>query len=532
MRILLTLAFAVAIFDVQAQRFFLDSFSSQNGYKVFNPANPIGNSLPYGNHFIFTSDSGRNNNPQLMYIENSKIHSIADSFSNAQIPADFQITYQSGYYYYTLYDNIKGYKLYRFKTTGNVSPPDLVNTNYPTVFNPLQGFSLKSGSIYMFNDSAGYLQLLAFNTATMSFQSNLQIGKYKAVNTKAAIVGGKMYFNVVNELNQEILYAVLIALPPTLTALDTISRSNANLSLSALQYLDGNIFYASYDVVHGYELTRYDLQSQSSKVILDLAPGNADGIYSNNIDGHFGGGGTVANNNAILLFNGSTAPGSLGYQLYAYNLATDSIWIVHQLTRVPVNGSLNARCANFQFVMSGTYSYSALYFSGMSDTNRVLWMYDGVDTPKIVSFPGVPYLRNPGIITGTSYFVNQPPHAQAELYFTGSNDGVNKIYRIIDTMLQVSVEPSLHNKPIAVRLYPNPTTGDVRIDLASASKQKVDISVINTHGQVVYRNKEYVPNGHNHTINLPLAHLPAGIYICHIINKYGDLLHAGKIIKQ
>lgn len=532
MRILLTLAFAVAILDVQAQRFFLDSLSSQNGHKVFNPGNPIGNTLLYGNHFIFTSDSGRNNNPQLMYIENKGIHYIADSISNAQIPADFQITYQNGYYYYTLYDNTKGYKLYRFKTTGNVSPPDLINTNYPSVFNPLQGFSLKNSSIYIFNDSAGHLQLLAFNTATMSFQSNLQIGKYKAVNTKTAMVGGKMYFNVINDLNEEILYSVFIALPPTLTALDTISRSNTNLNLSALQYLDGNIFYASHDVIYGYELTRYNLQSQSSKVVRDLAPGNADGVYSNNIDGHLLGGGTVANNNAILLFTGSTAPGSLGYQLYAYNLATDSIWLVHQLTRVPVNGSLNARCANFQSVTSGTYNYSALYFSGMSDTNRVLWVYDGVDTPKIVSFPGVPYLRNPSIITGTSYFVNQPPHSQAELYFTGNNDGVKKIYRIIDTMLQVSVEPLSHNKPIAVRLYPNPTTGDARIDLVSVSKQKLHFSVINTHGQEVYRNEEYVSSGRNHTINLPLAHLPTGIYICHIINEYGDLLHAGQIIKH
>ena len=63
---------------------------------------------------------------------------------------------------------------------------------------------------------------------------------------------------------------------------------------------------------------------------------------------------------------------------------------------------------------------------------------------------------------------------------------------------------------IALKVYPNPGDGQFRIEMASADQQRVNLSVFDAQGVVVYSQKDLMTN--TGQLRLNLSHLPSGTY--------------------
>ncbi len=77
-----------------------------------------------------------------------------------------------------------------------------------------------------------------------------------------------------------------------------------------------------------------------------------------------------------------------------------------------------------------------------------------------------------------------------------------------------------------LHVFPNPTTGDFRIVSNDLDVQMLDVSVINSSGQIVFEKKFLFSEN---TVNL--SDQPKGIYLCNVITQDGHL-HTLKIIKD
>lgn len=70
-------------------------------------------------------------------------------------------------------------------------------------------------------------------------------------------------------------------------------------------------------------------------------------------------------------------------------------------------------------------------------------------------------------------------------------------------------------KELNVQMYPNPTKGNVQLTMHAQQSNKLNLSVANTLGQVMFTQNQTLEQGMNQ-ISLQLHHLPAGIYLLRI----------------
>jgi hypothetical protein len=76
-------------------------------------------------------------------------------------------------------------------------------------------------------------------------------------------------------------------------------------------------------------------------------------------------------------------------------------------------------------------------------------------------------------------------------------------------LTQTIARPSLDEKTLVV--YPNPSTGIVHLTISGLEGRKVDVSVLNVIGSVVYRESLSELNDH-YTKTLDLSRLANGLY--------------------
>ncbi len=81
------------------------------------------------------------------------------------------------------------------------------------------------------------------------------------------------------------------------------------------------------------------------------------------------------------------------------------------------------------------------------------------------------------------------------------------------------------NKEMSLNIYPNPTSGNLTIDLGT-EQENVEVKILNISGQIVY-NQKYESTG---TINYNIEG-PAGIYFVNVISGDGKM-QTRKIVKQ
>ena len=82
-----------------------------------------------------------------------------------------------------------------------------------------------------------------------------------------------------------------------------------------------------------------------------------------------------------------------------------------------------------------------------------------------------------------------------------------------------------------IKVYPNPTTGQLNIIYQAASTQKLNLDVFNVIGQTMF-NKIYELNAGLHTIVLDAADYAKGVYILNLQNDTSGSKYQSKFIKE
>ncbi|MDL2215219.1 leucine-rich repeat domain-containing protein [Dysgonomonas sp. OttesenSCG-928-M03] len=116
-----------------------------------------------------------------------------------------------------------------------------------------------------------------------------------------------------------------------------------------------------------------------------------------------------------------------------------------------------------------------------------------------------------------------------EFVYDDSGNRVERKVIVLDTRAaQTITEPKVLTEKIAnhsVKIYPNPTQGQINIDIDNADSISADVSIFTLNGKLITKDKVQTSGGH-----LDLSNNPAGIYILKI-NIDGEV-SSWKIIKK
>ncbi|RYZ48428.1 MAG: Omp28-related outer membrane protein [Sphingobacteriales bacterium] len=97
------------------------------------------------------------------------------------------------------------------------------------------------------------------------------------------------------------------------------------------------------------------------------------------------------------------------------------------------------------------------------------------------------------------------------------------------------VQPlSINNAPsivTSVKLYPNPASDVVTLEMDIEKAQRVELAVINSIGQVVYTKGAAQLNAGSQSINIPVNNLPSGMYSLIIKTENGNVAQKFNVIK-
>ncbi|MEL6653973.1 MAG: T9SS type A sorting domain-containing protein, partial [Bacteroidota bacterium] len=90
----------------------------------------------------------------------------------------------------------------------------------------------------------------------------------------------------------------------------------------------------------------------------------------------------------------------------------------------------------------------------------------------------------------------------------------------------VSIEPQFNLR--SWRVYPNPTQGQVQLELEWQQQTKANLSLLDLQGKVIEARR--LPKAIKHQEKLDLSQLPAGVYIMRIQSEETSLIR--RIVKQ
>ena len=121
-----------------------------------------------------------------------------------------------------------------------------------------------------------------------------------------------------------------------------------------------------------------------------------------------------------------------------------------------------------------------------------------------------------------------------------TNDLSNPIYNNdYERMLFDSIRPCskvlsivefIKNKSVEIKIYPNPCSYTLNIELKEISNEPVSIEMYNLNGKQL--SKSYIDQPNSKTINQNVSNLVSGTYIIRILNKNMLLLGASKFLKR
>ncbi len=89
----------------------------------------------------------------------------------------------------------------------------------------------------------------------------------------------------------------------------------------------------------------------------------------------------------------------------------------------------------------------------------------------------------------------------------------------------VTGETSIPVGKSPIKVYPNPTSDVIRFDMQGESKV-MDFELMDMQGQTVLRQKV------SSSEEISTRHLPQGIYAYRILNKKGEMMYSGKMVKE
>ena len=88
----------------------------------------------------------------------------------------------------------------------------------------------------------------------------------------------------------------------------------------------------------------------------------------------------------------------------------------------------------------------------------------------------------------------------------------------LEAIIPTATENEIENGQI--KIFPNPTNGDISIEFKAENTSKVDLHLIDISGKMVSNQKHNVIPNQKNTLTIPLksANLPTGTYFIKIIN--------------
>lgn len=109
--------------------------------------------------------------------------------------------------------------------------------------------------------------------------------------------------------------------------------------------------------------------------------------------------------------------------------------------------------------------------------------------------------------------------------FVATNDHGNNLY-LDNINLAMQIATGIRNNSgfeSGIRMFPNPTTGTTELQIGSQKTGKVNVSVINTLGQVLFTKSASVNEGFN-SVQLDMSSYPAGVYLVSIDTNRGPIV--------
>lgn len=356
--------------------------------------------------------------------------------------------------------------------------------------NPLQGDNINDRGLWMFDVEQNTLSHLAY----IDFPAG-----------SVTVYNGDIYY--FNSHKADHLYRYNISTQETTEIATGIFTDNANINIHYTTVLNGKlIFKVSDDPINGEELYTYD--GNEVRMITNLAPGKYNSV-----------GATSKPYNGKIYFAGNTyTKDEYGdFNLYSYDPANDNIKLIHSF------GKDSVRSGHPQTFYIGN---NKLYFTAYQKASgQQVYEYDDA-TDQVTRLTNEP--------NDDRKFYPMAYHVwRGHLYFTSSGKDMpfndQDVYRIDLSQRPTTVNTAI-NTP-QVKVYPNPTSGDARIDIQLPRAAKVSVTLTDVSGRQVCE-QHGMSSSLNHSITIPMAPMASGNYIYTITDEHGAAISGGKLTKQ
>jgi hypothetical protein len=198
-------------------------------------------------------------------------------------------------------------------------------------------------------------------------------------------------------------------------------------------------------------------------------------------------------------------------------------------TFTTVSAPTCAAPTNFAYVSSTGSTATVSWTNSTGPTTYVVSVRVAGSTAAYLNYNGTSNPRHMGGLTpNTQYEAYLRGYCAATQQFTTSSP------LIYFNTGALSKSPALVEYPEGVKpevkMYPNPTSNELNIELLSENQSITSIKVMDMSGRVVKQTQSVTFEGVN-TINVSLSELTAGMYTIQVVNN-DKLMHIGRVTKN
>lgn len=333
------------------------------------------------------------------------------------------------------------------------------------------------------------------------------------LEVKMALVNGKYYVSQ-KHITSSSYYCDIytVDVPNKKLSAAAVPNSYNTAGISGLADINNDLYFVGYTAAWGTELYRYSGSGPSVRLSDINTNANLDG--GNSMNPPF----NLAVYDNRLYFAASDGVDNLS--LYEYTPGA-----LNANTRIYKNPNKFIRFNPIDFYV---FHNRLLMFARSNQTSiHQPYIYDKADTPKQLAVLQASTAPN-------SYPQRYYTEYNNELWFAASDTFHNvQLWRYNDSALGPPPQAVYDiAPPVAVRLYPNPSSGDAVLSLSLSSPQTLSLQLTDMSGRVVYTRALQAYTAGEHTIVLPTNRQPAGVYLYSIANANGQVLNSGRLVKE
>ncbi|OSZ81712.1 hypothetical protein CAP35_00130 [Chitinophagaceae bacterium IBVUCB1] len=358
---------------------------------------------------------------------------------------------------------------------------------------------------------------------------------------------GKIYFDANDGINGEELW-VYDTTSNTATRLTDVNNAGSS-TVSSITVYDTLIYFTAFNNTVGTELYSYNPNTNSTMLVSDIeagisssSPNNLTVIAGKLYFTAF----TTANGRELYSYNGmnvmrltdivvgsnssinNTSTGAkiiaaLGTKIYF--AGNDGTNFGHLYAYDPANGNTALVYRTNPIGNSNINTIFAvknkLYFGAENGVNgNELWMYNGTATPSMIAD-----IYSGSLSSSPTDFLQM----DKTIYFraTDSANGT-ELFSLMDSTLSIKNIAFAGN----VNVYPNPTAGNVNMDITLEKAATLSVTVADMAGRVVYQNNSTNYAVGRNNVTIPMANAAAGVYIYSLKDEQGRMMTTGRLVKQ